>query len=49
MSTHDIPFINIRKENYPKLSQKKITLNYPKSALDKLFSKDSRTSLKQPW
>ena len=29
--------------------EKKITLNYPKSAAMRLFSRDSRTSSKQPW
>ena len=38
MSTHNKPFINIRK---------KITLNYPKSTLDELLHSDSRTSSKQ--
>ena len=40
MSTHNIPFLNIEKENYPKLSQI--------SAMG-FVPRDPRTSSKQPW
>ena len=40
MSTHNTPFLNIRK---------KIILNYPKSATMEFVPRDPRTSSKQPW
>ena len=40
MSTHNIPFLNIKK---------KIILNYPKSATMGFVPRDSRTSSTQPW
>ena len=40
MSTHIISF---------SIQNKKITINYPKSAAMGFFPRDSRTSSKQPW
>ena len=40
MSTHNILFLNINK---------KIILNYPKSASKEFVPRDLRTSSKQPW
>ena len=40
MSTHNIPF---------SIQNKKITINYSKSAPKGVFPRDSRTTSKQPW
>ena len=40
ISTHNIPFLNIKK---------KIVLNYPKSATIEFVPRDPRPSLNQPW
>ena len=40
MSTHNIPFLNIKK---------KIILNHPKSATLEFVPRDPRTSSNQPW
>ena len=40
MSTHNIPFLNMKK---------KIILNYPKSAAMGFFPRDPRKSSKQAW
>ena len=40
MSTHNIPFLNIKK---------KVILNYPKSAAMGFVPMDQGTRSKQPW